>query len=270
MSRVEIRNIGKEEALSLLSRKTENRTITEAHVDFLRGEMLNGRFVFNGATIVISKDGKLLDGQHRLTALSETDLRFDLIFVLDANEDVFKTIDTGKNRCAGDILSIENIKNANAIAAMIRKVMDEFRSKRKTGKSGTIKLSNSEVLDYYNKNKDEIEDAMEMCSRLYNKELKVITLSNAAAFLILFSRIDKSKAKSFIRELFTGVKEDNSNASQTLRKRLLNYRISGVRLDDSLLRALFIISFKAYCENRDLTKIQVSKDLKEYTFLEEN
>lgn len=270
MSRVEIRNIGKKEAIEILALNNKNRRITRANVDFIKNEMVNNRFILNGATIVLSKDGTLLDGQHRLTALSETDLRFDFIFVLDAENDVFKTIDTGKNRNPSDILSIEKIKNANNVASTIRKVIEEFGTKRKTGKSGSVKISNTEVLDYYNKNSQEINEAVEFCHNLYSKELKVITVSSAAAFLILFSRVHKQKAKSFIRELFNGVRESESNAAQTLRKRLLNYKIDGTRTSDSLIRALFIISFKTYCEGRDISKIQISRDFKEYLFFKED
>lgn len=266
MNEVVIRNIGAEEATDILSKNTKNRRITRANVDFIKDEMINGRFMMNGATIVIAEDGTLLDGQHRLTALIEVGMRFDFIFVLNADKESFKTIDTGKNRCSADILSIEGVKNSHNVASAIRKIMDEFRTKRKLSKNGTVKISNTEIFQYYLQNKYEIEESVDLCMSLYNNEIKVITPSAAAALLILFSRENKQKAKSFIRELFKGEKEFESNAALTLRKRLLNYKIDGVRLDEANLRALCIIAFKAYKENRDIGKIQVSKNLKEYTF----
>lgn len=268
MSNIVIKNIGKEEAVDILSNNISNRKITKANVAFIKDEMVNGRFTMNGATIVISEDGELLDGQHRLTALIEADMRFDFIFVMGAKREIFKTIDTGKVRGSGDILSIEKVKNSHNMASAIRRVMDEFRTRRKTSKTGTVKLSNTEIYDYYINNKYELETTLDMCMSLYNSEVRVITPSVASALLILFSRENKQKAKSFIREIYTGNKEFESNAAQTLRKRLLNYKIEKSRLDESIVRALAITAFKAYKENRDISKIVITKNLKDYLFKE--
>lgn len=269
MEKIEIKKIGKKEALDILKNNKNNRRVTRANVDFIKDEMQNGRFLVNGATIVISEDGELLDGQHRLIAISETDLEFDLIFVLNANKNVFSTIDTGRNRKAGDVLSVAGVKNYNNIASATKKIMSEFDTNRKLSDSGSIKSSNSEVLDYYKKHKDEIQEAVEFSHLLYNRHIKIITVSNAAAMIVLFSREDSRKSKSFIREVFTGEKEGYSNAALTLRQRLINYRIDNVRLTTKLLRALFIISFRAYREDRDISKILVKKDVKGYVFKSE-
>ena len=266
MSKIEIRNIGKKEALDILSRNENNRKITRANVEFLKQEMINERFLINGSTIVISEDGTLLDGQHRLMAISEVDMNFDLIFVNDAKKEVFTTIDTGKNRCASDIMSIRGVKNHNNVSATTRKIMDEFRTKRKLCRSGTVKLSNTEIYEYFSKNREYIEECVDFCMKLYMGEIKVATVSTAAAMMYLFSRQNKFKAKSFIRELFNGTKEGETNAAQTLRKRLLNYRIDHTRLSEELERALFIVSFNAYRGGRDISKIQINKNMKEYIF----
>lgn len=268
MENVEIRKIGAEQALQLLENNSSNRKISRANVDFIKNEMDNKNFLLNGSTIVLSENGTLLDGQHRLIAISETKHEYDLIFVVGAKDNVFQTIDTGKSRNSSDILSIEGVKNAKNVASTIRKTIEEFGSKRSRNGKTWVKLSNTEVLEHYNKHKEELEETIELCGHLYNKYIKVIPVSTAAAFMILFSRQDKIKAKSFIRELYNGNKEGASNASLTLRQRLINGKIEGTRISDDLLRALFVVAFRAYNEDRDLSRIKISKNLNEYLFLD--
>lgn len=57
-------------ARRVLAKNTRNRPISETHVKRLMDEMRSGRWQYNGEAIKWSVDDVLLDGQHRLTALS--------------------------------------------------------------------------------------------------------------------------------------------------------------------------------------------------------
>lgn len=52
-----------------LNRNYCNRTISQVYVNAIAKDMASNKFVSNGATIVFSKTGELLDGQHRLSAI---------------------------------------------------------------------------------------------------------------------------------------------------------------------------------------------------------
>ena len=60
--KTEIRKITKEVAEVLLSENIGNRKISRVNVDFLKDQILKGKFEQNGDTIRISKSGRLLDG----------------------------------------------------------------------------------------------------------------------------------------------------------------------------------------------------------------
>jgi len=263
---VSIEKIGKKEADDILKNNFINRRVNRANVDFIKHEMLHDNFCVNGASIVISEDNILVDGQHRLIAISETDLSFNMIIVRNVKKEVFSTIDCGRPRTSGDVFNINNIPHANTMASAINRIKNEFLSKRKAGKNVWLKFSNEELLSFYYANKDELDELVLRISSLYAGNIKTTTTSIGVAMIFLLKRENKQKAYPFVRELFKGVKEYESNAAQTLRNRLLNYKIDGIKIDDSQLRAFFIVAFRAYKENRDISKLVITKNLYEYLF----
>ena len=48
----------------------------KATVDQYAYEMLNGEWIFNGEAIKFNKSGKLVDGQHRLSAIVKSDVPY--------------------------------------------------------------------------------------------------------------------------------------------------------------------------------------------------
>ena len=55
-------------AKTMLGENVNNRRISHDNVNMFAREMRNGEWRFNGEAIKFSKDGRLLDGQHRLLA----------------------------------------------------------------------------------------------------------------------------------------------------------------------------------------------------------
>jgi hypothetical protein len=263
---VSIEFIGKKEALSILDNNTINRKITRANVEFIKNEIVSNKFKVNGATIVISSNNMLLDGQHRLTAIAELNIVLPLLVVRGVDNDIFSTIDTGKSRTAGDVFSSKKIKNANNLASAVKRIMEGFGSTRNIIKTGTMKISNAEIFNFYTEHQEKLDRYIEFCTHLYCVETKILTPSVTTAMMFLLAREDEQKSRSFIREIYSGNKEYDSNAAQTLRKRLLNSKIDGITFDDSHLRAFFIIAFRAYKEGRDLSMIKISNPLPSYVF----
>ncbi|MBF9641231.1 hypothetical protein IAI27_11125, partial [Streptococcus pseudopneumoniae] len=79
---VERRTITSAEAKAMLARsKTKNRKFKPSLVKQLAADMQLGRWKFNGESVIISKEGDVLDGHHRLTARAESDCPFETIVV---------------------------------------------------------------------------------------------------------------------------------------------------------------------------------------------
>ena len=68
-------------------------------------------------TIVITNDGVLLDGQHRLMAVVKSGVPIKMTFTVCDSESAFEYIDIGKTRSASDFL---DVKNRNETASVAR------------------------------------------------------------------------------------------------------------------------------------------------------
>lgn len=97
-----------------------NRKINKASVTAIAADMLAGRYVSdNGQTVTITSDGRLVDGQHRMSAIVKSGKAFDfLVCVIDANDvdQVFSTIDTGTARALSQFVSGPSRHNTSALA----------------------------------------------------------------------------------------------------------------------------------------------------------
>ena len=96
----------KTRARNLLANRLQNRPIYKAGVRRYKNDMNDGTFSEKHRTqapILIGKDGRLSDGQHRLTALLESDLEeLWMITIRDATDEERHLQDTGLTRSLGD------------------------------------------------------------------------------------------------------------------------------------------------------------------------
>lgn len=76
--RVNAELVTPEMATRWLQGMAPNRKLKRSQVDELKASMLGGQWVQNGDTIKFGKDGRLIDGQARLTALVEAEMTLPL------------------------------------------------------------------------------------------------------------------------------------------------------------------------------------------------
>jgi hypothetical protein len=103
----------------LLERNPINRPIGRYNSEMLKADIANGRFLFNGETIVISNTGVLLDGQHRCTVVIETRMQIETTLVFGPVEDARYTIDIGKPKSAANFLHMKGHADTNNVSAML-------------------------------------------------------------------------------------------------------------------------------------------------------
>lgn len=117
--RVSIERIGPAAASAYLKHNTKNRPLNKRHAERLRQSMADGDWWMNGETVIFSHDGTLLNGQHRLWAIVASGAEVDVLVVRGIDQHAFRTIDGVRARTTGDVLAIDNEKNANAVAGAI-------------------------------------------------------------------------------------------------------------------------------------------------------
>lgn len=116
--RVEKTFVTPEMALEWLARNTCNRRLIKGHVESLAAALTRGEWTLNGQTIKFARDGRLLDGQHRLHACAESGVGFFTYVAYGLDSDAFDTIDVNvRTRKASDILSLHGKENTTQLAA---------------------------------------------------------------------------------------------------------------------------------------------------------
>lgn len=274
VKKCEIMEIGVNEARFLLNLNTKNRSKKNSRVAQYLFDINNDKFEFNGSSIVISKDGVLLDGQHRLMALEQSDnKKIEVVLVTGIEEKTMSTIDIGAKRTAGDVLKINNISNNAALAATIKLCLEEFYMNRKkeTGersKEGktvitniVIPYTNEEIMEEYINNKDKYDECLAFGEKLYKRGVRMngLTVSTYSAFLYLLSKENKEVAKKFLEELNDGVKRATSDVALILRNYLINETIKSRRISTQNLRNLVIYCFRKYKNNDSKCRLDPTK-----------
>ncbi len=247
-----------ETASKILENNTVNRKAKPSMVAFLSEEMRSGRFIYNGESIIISETNKLLDGQHRLMGIIQSGIPCYLNIEYGVSDLAMHTIDTGSARTAADVFHINNIENSSTVSCSIRLILEEFGTrsrvgddKRNGGRKGTkIKISHTEILDFYNRNITQIVEMSEFCRHLYSSTIKIIVPSQTIAYLYLFSRNNNyNMVRTFIREIYTGVKEGESNAAILVHKKLINDKMSITKMSSREKTNLLLYAFDKYKNN---------------------
>lgn len=156
-----------EMAMSMLEYNKLNRPLNDQHVKRIAGQIVNGKWRFNGDTIKVSEDGGILDGQHRLWAVIESKTPVETIVVRGIARDAFSTIDTiRKPRSGGDTLSLLGAsRHRNIITGALSWYLRWQRRTLESYRAPSNKIENSDLEAAYLANPN-ISKAVENAMRI--------------------------------------------------------------------------------------------------------
>jgi hypothetical protein len=101
----------------LLERNPANRPISRAGKNEIKQDLTNGRYVFNGESIIVSDTGILNDGQHRCLNVLETGIPIQTVIVFGPKEETRFTVDTGKSKTVSNFLAMKGRKYTHILGA---------------------------------------------------------------------------------------------------------------------------------------------------------
>jgi len=102
----------------LLERNPENRSLLGKSLNRLTRDVEGGRWELNGETVIISKDGKLNNGQHRCHAVINANRPISVVMVFGVTRSSRMTLDMGASRTVGHFLSMKGYTDYNQLAAL--------------------------------------------------------------------------------------------------------------------------------------------------------
>jgi hypothetical protein len=176
----------------LAHHNTNNRPMRAKHLTDLSREMRDGRWRLTGEAIIFGKDLRLLNGQHRLTAVVNSGVTIVTDIRAGIEEDTFAVIDRGKVRDAGDVLSIAGMPNPTRLGRAIRWAYT-FEQGAIANRGGN--LTPEEVLEL-------AEDRYPTMSKFLSAGQAIYKLGDqqegmVSGFLFIINRANHSKAVEF-------------------------------------------------------------------------
>jgi hypothetical protein len=228
-----------------------NRKMSERNVVFLAEQMRTGAWLDTGDPIKFSKSGRLLDGQHRLTALIRANKSFEMTLAENLAEEAFEVIDTGKTRTAADVLSSLNIKYHTAVAGMARNILLwEAGNAPGTNRGGRGKaVTNARIFNLVDKHQEEFQEIAQYMFSIYHP-FRPIGHTVLCTLFYLMALKNRTKAEKFFEAYSSGIDLDAQSPVKLLRDKLVRDlgNKSKMRVRDKI--AIFIMAWNAFSKNK--------------------
>lgn len=210
------------EAAKFLASQVHNRRLSKQRVTQLAEDMLHRRWVFNGETIKLDENGRLLDGQHRLAAAVKANFTLPTLLVTGLADRSMESIDQGAKRSPAHVLQLLHVKSPVLVAAICRLMwqLEKFgRPIEKLDSSPT----RAQIIAMFRKHRG-LEDtagvAWKLCSK---KKMGMLAPSHVGVLYRMTMQLDADKAAAFWNELHEGGGDQGSVT------RLLMLRLHGPR-----------------------------------------
>lgn len=207
----------------LLKKNPDNRNIKKVRVVEIRADLEAGRYVLNGEPIIVSRDGLLNDGQHRLLACVESGVAFRSLVVFGVTRSSRLTLDQGGARTVADYLDMAGKEDHTKVMATVGRMLWQFKNTGKinqgAGKTGRGWPTKAESLALIEGHEREILrniQAVTTTSKLIGSYSFVVFCR------VLLERADRTMGPVFIDRLLDGVNLKAESPIFMLRERFIN------------------------------------------------
>lgn len=239
-------------AIELLANMAKNRVVRQSWVDQLTRIMITGEFdQWEGSPVRIDYDCKLMDGQHRLWALVESQTTWEFSVVRGLHPDTIYIIDTGKTRTLSDMLKIRGEKQPGHLASLIILMMAFERTEvlaRYVGKAST-RPTIGEALHYLDHTptlRNSLDRTVTVRRRIHGGGARW------AATHHIFSSIDADDADEFFFKIEMGQGLDAHSPILLLRQRVIDDANAVIKMREMDYTAIIIKSWNAWREGREM------------------
>lgn len=248
---VAVINVTPQLAKSWLKENTHNRNLNEKLVNDYARQILAGEWRLNGEAIKRAKDGRLLDGQHRLAAIVLTGVSVQLLVIEELDPELQDTMDAGRKRSTSDVFSINGEANANNLAVVARKIwMWDRGSHRFPSSPNPSTTELKAVVEKY----PSLRRSAEVGTRTA-MNFRATRGSVTGTAHHLFLQIDPDLTAEFFAQLASGAELKTGHPVLALRNRLTQDKIMQKKVPFHLGVALYIRAWNGRREDRDMARL---------------
>jgi hypothetical protein len=231
-------------ARKLLEQNTNNRDISPGNLAKIKLIMERGEWELNGEAIKIAKNGRILDGQHRLMAAIETATTFSTLIVYGLDDETQETMDSGKSRTIANVLTLRGYKNAARLASIVTSIIREEQWSLKAAATGSTAyvVTPKQVVDRL-----QVEPSLEELASNVRPLTALLSGRTAGLLYYVLSSIDADDAQYFFDRLVAGDGMERDNPILVLRNLLmvLKQEKRGVR-SQTYVSALVVKAWNKY------------------------
>lgn len=239
--RCEVVSVTPQVAYEWMKKNARNRPVSDATVERYAESMKGGDWPLTGDPIRFSKEGKLIDGQHRLLACILANKPFTTLVVRGLHQNVFNKIDQGNKRTVAHAFGRDGKKHYATLAGAVRVVWClETTGSARQGPRLTVDEAFA-VLQRYPR----LEVICDRVRQLYTAA-SPITPSEAAGYWGYTQQFHGSKADEFWSRILTGEDCQKGSAALLLRKSLIEAAIGGRQLGHTARNTYMIKAFNAH------------------------
>lgn len=187
----------------LASANFSNRNLRPTRVNQYAADMERGQWRLTGEPLIFADSGRVLNGQHRLTACVKSKASFTTLVVRGVPEDYLDHIDSGLPRNMGDILKFRGHGKWSNEVGQVSRLLVSLRRGIHMGNRNAIREVGSEAMvAVAEANMDEILECLRIGNVLYTK--LGVPRRLWAAFLFELRLIDMDEAGRIAHSLATG------------------------------------------------------------------
>lgn len=226
-----------------LASNTHNRTLRESQIDMLIDVIQRGDWLLNGDAIRFAADGTLLDGQHRLWAISLAEVAVESLVIRGLPNETQATMDLGKRRNLADQLKLAGYTSGLNLASVINVKWKLLNDEMRSSSIPTVQQGLA-ILETY----PDLVEATKVANR-YHRRLTG-SIGVVGAVYHSFSEVDPDAAEAFMESLIEGTDLKVGSPIYALRR-----HIETVRMNATTLAAYFIKAWNFYMAGTEVQHI---------------
>lgn len=202
-----------------------NRNVRSLNVRMFARDISSNAWVVTGQAVQFDRDGRLIDGQHRLLAIVKADRPVMLLVVRGLDPRAQSVIDAGAKRSAGDALKFAGVKGYVRVASLARLclVLEAGSDDPRNGAG----YSNSDI-DRYRLAHPEVEQAVHATYQLTSGI--PMNPTNIAYCWMRLCEVDPGDCADFFEAMANYATEGRGDPRNTLLLKLRDAEAKGIRL----------------------------------------
>lgn len=243
-------------AKKMLEGNTDNRKLRRQRVAQYTDAMKRGMWEIQNDAITISKTGKLLNGQHRLTAIVESDQPCQCVVLRGVEDSAFTAIDSGLSRTVNDSLVAAGVtSNATHLSPIAKTLIGMDAGINIFDTAAMALVQRHDVVDYVEKNSEILDWALSV-SRKADSAVGGIRHAWGVFAILAAQKHGTEKVDEFVNLVVDGAGLKPGDSPLALRNWLSRQRGSWSRNASKTNIAVYINTFNKWMASEKVSVVR--------------